>query len=650
MADEDKDRQPSGERSFPRGRWLWVGAMLLVLLAALHARLGPELTIALDHDECSTVRSYGSIPYDVCLPQYRGQGQFDVRLLAKGLAKCFLNHWDPANHYASSLAVSFATFLFGASEMTFRLPSLLAGLAVCLLLVETGRRRSGSLLCGLLLGLAAAYHPYLVSYSLASRGYIWTVLLVLAQITWIDHLARRQGELPLWTNLGMVALGVAIFMNLLSTPVMWLVPLFAVATWWWRPPANPVHGPRQWVRHIWHGTPYQQWLAQGILVGAFVLFFFLLKLPDILVAQHKYGKLLVDPVRQIGPELAALAGAYAPGLWLGWLLVAVAGLVLACTKRGWHWLGPVQLFAFLLTACYSLAGKKLLYGRTYGVWLPAAFVLCAHLWGVVSGCKGRKRQVMLTVLTLVFVGGIGQSVLALARSPEEVRRHHLQGALFYNEAARLLEQSVCTMPAGERDRLLLALPQAWGGEMMCYLDQARDGLGLTPLGREGFDLGLFCQLSDGGAVVRVRTLDRRWAENTFWPVPPALTEKTELLRLDQIVVLRLKATAPAGEGPFLVAWQAEKTGLNAWDAAEPLLRRDPLLSAAAPFDHPAGKALDRPGCKLQAVGVLAGDGRAPNELLALVWDTEHREALARVLAELCERHGGSVQAWSLGEP
>lgn len=650
MADTDQDRQPSDRRISSQSRWLWLGAMLLVLLAALHARLGPELALALEHDECSTVRSYGSIPYDACLPRFRGQGQFDVRLLAKGVGKCFLNRWDPANHYVSSLAVSVATFLFGASETVFRLPSLLAGLAVCLLLVETARRRSGSLLCGLLLGLAAAYHPYLVSYSLASRGYIWTVLLVLAQIAWIDRLAERQGELPLWTNLGMVFLGTAIFLNLLSTAAMWLVPLFAVATWWWCPPPDRLRGPGQWLRHVWRGTPYQQWLAQGILAGVFVVFFFLLKLPDVLLAQHKYGKLLVDPLRQLGPELATLAGMYAPGLWLGWLLAAAAGLVLACTRRAWHWLGPVQLFAFLLTLLYSLAGKKLLYDRTYGVWLPAAFLLCAHLWRTAAGWKGGKRPAALAILALALAGGIGQSVFALVRSPEDIRRHHLRGYLFYNEAARLLEQAVRALPAGERDRLLLALPQAWGGEMLCYLDQARDGLERSPFGREDFDLLLFCQLHDGGAVARVRTLDRRWAENTFWPVPPGLAEKTELLRLDQIAVLRLHAKPAGDEGPFLLAWQAGKPALNAWELAEPILRQDPLLGAAATFAHPAGAAMDQPGCRMQAVGILAGDGRASHELLALAWDAEHRAALARVLDDLRERHGGSIQAWSLGEP
>lgn len=633
----------SGGNAQVWGHWSCYAMLVVVLAGALHARIGPTLVWPLEQDESVVVRSYGPVPYDVCFPEYAGTGRFDPFLLARGVGKCFVNHWDPANHYLCSLSVSFATFLLGASEATFRLPSLLVGIVLCLVLAAWGRLRSGSAVCGLLIGLVAAYHPYLVYYSQSCRGYIWTVALVFLQILLIDRLADRKGDLPLWTNLGMVLLGSVIFLNLISTAIMWLVPLYAAGVWWWQRPGQPLRGWRAWIRYVWCQTAYQQWLAQGILVGGCVLLFILLKLPDILLAQRKYGIPITNPAGQLPGAVGELVRMYGPGLWSGFLLVAAVGLVVATgTRRGWLWIGPVLLGAIVLTVLYSLAGHKLLYPRTYGVWLPAAFLLCAHLWRSADGYPKWARISVHAGMALGLAGGIAQGMIDAPGSHLDYR------TAFYNDAANRFEKVFRGLSQEQRERLQLAMPYAWGESMKCYLATSREALEQAVVGKESFDLAVFCELHDGTPLARVQTLDRFRAENTFWVPPPSLATSPPLLAMGDIVALRFAAAPPRQEGPYLVAWQAGRSGFNAWEALLPTVRQDPLLAdTSVAGDAPVRRLEDVPGCRLQKVGFLWGEGRLECEVLALAWDTSERVALEGLFARLCNTHGGKVQTWSL---
>jgi hypothetical protein len=129
----------------------------------------------------------------------------------------------PNNHVFHSLLAKAAGAPADYAPWALRLPALLAGIAVILLLWEVGRRFTDDRTALLAAGLAAG-SAELTLYSANARGYSLVVAAFLALLI-IAHRLRVQQSAPLW-----VAFAVTGGLGIYTIPVM-LYPLGVATTW-----------------------------------------------------------------------------------------------------------------------------------------------------------------------------------------------------------------------------------------------------------------------------------------------------------------------------------------------------------------------------------------------------------------------------------
>src|SRR5438093_8139187 len=111
---------------------LWLYFALVLITVAL--RVQPSLWRPLEQDELVSIKKNTGVPYDATIDQLKAGKRMQFGVGARGMVKCFLNPWDPNNHIIHNLAVSVSEALFGFSEASFRLPALIASVALPLLL------------------------------------------------------------------------------------------------------------------------------------------------------------------------------------------------------------------------------------------------------------------------------------------------------------------------------------------------------------------------------------------------------------------------------------------------------------------------------------------------------------------------------------
>jgi len=129
--------------------------------------------------------------------------------------------YDANNHVLNTLLAKAAVRLFGASELTVRLPSLLGGLAYFAALWLVCRRLFGQGGWFLLAVALNSLNPFLLDYLSAARGYS----LALGLWMWAWYLLLEGRAAPRRLALGGVLMGFSIAANL-----VFLVPCVALVT------------------------------------------------------------------------------------------------------------------------------------------------------------------------------------------------------------------------------------------------------------------------------------------------------------------------------------------------------------------------------------------------------------------------------------
>jgi len=476
----------------------WILA-LLIAIVAFGLRSNPDLNRPLEQDELVTLKLYTALDYEALSVEAKSAPLVDLRRLVKGWGKAFTNPWSANNHIVHSLAVTVCQSFLGFGESVARLPALAASVLLAAGLYFLVRAWSQSPFLGSLVALTAAMHPYFLYYGQTARGYSLAALLLVAQIAVVDRNLRR----PDWRwHVLSSGLAVASFFNLVTTLMMWLVPLYAVLL---------IRGPNR-----------RNWALEAVVVFSVVGTFILSHLSGFLHSQAKYGTPLVTLADFSKIDWLDY---FAPQWWVLLLLPAFVGVLVGCWRR--EWLSWATLLALAMTLILILVGRKLPYARTFGVFLIMLFLGLVPLWRSLSG--RRLRWICGVVLALPFVGFV-------------VVPTHDRSEPTYS----LAMQQIGTQLAGNAGGECVLLPWIWGEESRYYLAN-RESLFPPSTGSDSGTLFLPCEVVADRVGFRTQYADMAREEHVFWLTPQAwagfVTWRSGRLRVLTVPV-QLSPSAP----------------------------------------------------------------------------------------------------------
>ena len=617
-----------------------VGVVLVLAGLTLFLRASPHLCRPLTQDEVATARGYASLDYHASMRQIRGTQRLNAPRLLRGWARCFVNPWDPNNHIVNSLGISLSVFLAGVNEWSVRLPALVGSLVLLVAVCLSALRQHGSLVWMTFCGLVVACHPYFVQYGQTARGYSITLALLALHALALDSRVTGARRLGQWWTLGCAVLGWAIFLNMASAVVVWLVPAYAAALLITclralqglragspERPCEPVgRAGRGGVSRLMAAVrdPVVQELAyEAVLAIGACCIFVLCNLGQFVRAQGKYG-VGVAGAGEAGRFLAMALGGLMPGGWRILLLVGLAGCILMTVPRWAHWYGVAAVLSVALLCAYGWIGGKMPYGRTLGLWILFCLWGGGRVWVLVTK-PGRGRGLRLVSLgaqILVLVSFSSWLVVsALLRRGEAWQPS-------YNDAAKSVYEYVRSEGL-QPVETLIPLPHVFGEEMRLYLPEEEGYYtwGETSAGV----LVLICERGeDGVARFRCKTLDRAKQEFDHWE-PPAWFSEHSVAPMGRFVIYRLRLrlvsreqTPP--EGAFAVLWRPAPTSLI-----------DPAAHVCSSLVR---------GTAFRDLRMVATPGR---ELVGFVGNEEEEAVAVLAVSSLLKAYGGRSY-WLVRDP
>jgi hypothetical protein len=319
-----------------------------------------------------------------------GEGRGNFNLLARGFARMFLAEWSPNNHLANSAAVSSSVFLFGYGERSARLPALASYcIAVPLLVILAWiLGRSTPLAC--LLGAVFLLHPYFFYYSMTSRGYAPAALLLLMQAAVLMISLRSSGIVAISLYAAQGLLMLLGFLNLVTMSWMWL-PGFCIGKW------IELARSRRSGSKVDHGsdplgTSRAWWFWVCALIGLTCVLFVLLRLPQFLYAQNRYGEVVGNS--SPWSIFSSILTTVAPNVYAAVLVLGILAAALLLVRRSW--LG-ISLMTMLVTSVlYAMATGKIPYPRTWGPFYPMFLLAIAATWPCIT-----QRYIRMTILAIL---------------------------------------------------------------------------------------------------------------------------------------------------------------------------------------------------------------------------------------------------------
>ena len=351
-------------------RELWAISGLVLLSIALRL---PTLGSPLIEDEAISFNRYIDVPWKDLVFYYHDTNQHTLFLL---LSK-------------------FSIWMFGESEIIFRLPSFLAGVLSIPLIYRLGLLikipRSSALISALLMGLS---WPHL-KYSLEGRGYTLTIFLVLlATYSTVQYLNSSRW---VWGSV-LIGSGFAMVMTLPSN-LFFLCGLavFIVIAGYLE--SKEI---KSSIKNISKSsTPF---LIMFALVGVY----FLVIYEGLKIGKHFYNQLLTEA--QIGNIAELLVAPW--GFWM--YLFFALGIWRLRLAKGKILLLSVVIVPIVLTLLTGVVG----FARTYVYWLP--FVLLLSAYGM--------TEVFFAVLKqtrgLSYGLGVGVIFLLIFSPAKKISKHY----------------------------------------------------------------------------------------------------------------------------------------------------------------------------------------------------------------------------------
>jgi hypothetical protein len=388
-------------------------AIVLSLWLFVDRATGPQMREPLTWDEIVTLENYSWVTFrSDGLPTHapRVEDLLNVQRpnalqLVAGLYRAISVWREPNDHVVHSVLVNLSTALWSDSEAAVRLPAW-AGALVFAAALAWLAWRSGYRLAWPMALLVAASWPYVHYYSLVARGYSWMLALqVLLVLLLADALPRRPTSIA-WGAL-CVFVAILSFWNMINLIVDWLAPLYLGL---WLVPPRRQEAPTS----VWNELSpedrraYRQNLVvQGLVLGFFVLLFFIQFLPYILLSMQEYG----IPARGLNffrGLMGVLTYLFPNSIWA---IVGVAGVV------GWYFmwrdprtrhLGTVCILSVGISLAHFVVAQKLPYARTCGYFLPLVTLGATHLTEL-----GLRRVADRLQPTLAAAAVIGVSLLVM---------------------------------------------------------------------------------------------------------------------------------------------------------------------------------------------------------------------------------------------
>ena len=324
--------------------WINAARALIVLLAAVNVYRAATQSITAD--EAFTYNLYAAAP------------------LADSV-----KFYDANNHVLNSALIRLSTALFGVSEFTVRLPSLLGGMLYLAMALRLTRLLFGAgptaFMCVALLGL----NPFILDFLSAARGYGMALAFLLCALDQMVRYLGDGGEARLYR--ASLALALAVAANLtFAVPGTVLAIAFALA--------------------VFAGERRPGWtLVDHFLVPGAVTAFVLLVIPLSAAERGKFyygAATLAESLESIVSASLGTAPYTAVFCFLAAVLIA-AGAVAAAIALRHHKGRPLDAFLLLaggtmagslaaLLAAHRFAGVPYPLDRTGIYWVPL-FVLVA---------------------------------------------------------------------------------------------------------------------------------------------------------------------------------------------------------------------------------------------------------------------------------
>ncbi len=361
-----------------------VVALVVVLWLFTDRVTGEQIREPLTWDEILNVENYSWATFrSNGLPTHAHRVQDllnvqrpNVLQLVAGLYRAIAVWREPNDHVVHSVLLNLSTALAPGTETAVRLPAW-AGALVFTVALAWLAWRSGFRLAWPLVLLVAASWPYVHYYSLQARGYSWMLALqALLLLLLADILPTRSRSIALGALCGFVA--ILSFWNIISLIADWLAPLY-LGLWLFPPGRHEVAGSAWSELSPEDRRAYRQnLLAQGIVLGFFVLLFFVQFLPYVLVAIQEYGMPAhgLDFFRGLASVLTYLFPNAA------WALVGIAGVIgwcFLCLNARTRHLGVVCVLSASISLAHFGVAQKLPYARTCGYFLPLVTLGAGYL-------------------------------------------------------------------------------------------------------------------------------------------------------------------------------------------------------------------------------------------------------------------------------
>ena len=343
---------------------------LIILAAALRL---PTLGSPLIEDEAISFNRYIDLPWKELISGYHDTNQHTLFLLFS----------------------KFSIWVFGESEIIFRLPSFLAGVLSIPLTYRLGLAIKipwpAALVSSILMSLS---WPHL-KYSLEGRGYGLTIFLVL--LVTYSSVRFLNGSRWAWGSV-LVGSGFAMTMALPSN-LFFLggLAVFTILLGYLESKEN-----RSVIKNIfWSAIPF---LIMFILIGVYFL---------VIYEGLKYGK-NIHPISLDGARVKRIAGLLvAPwGFWVYPFFALGAWLLRGAREK------ILFVAIFLIPVILTLATGAVGFARVYVYWLP--FVLFLSAYGMTEAFPWLKERIGSPVYGL----GIGTILLLVFFPVKKMAKHY----------------------------------------------------------------------------------------------------------------------------------------------------------------------------------------------------------------------------------
>ena len=413
---------------------------------------------------------------------------------------------EPNNHIVNSLLMGAGMFLGGYGTLPVRLPVAVMGGILAALVAWWVYQKTGSGLLALCLSAALMTHPYMFHYSQTARGYVPSALLSMVLLVLGERLLsnpRREVTALAWS-----AVTVATALNLVSSLLTWIAPLYASVLG-----LRAVEASRARAENAQERTTPELliWIRVVALSALPIAVFLLTRLTSIQRAQAKWE----IPWQGVAGYLEHARGILSylfPGYWHAVLWVGLLCSALCIRSPGTRLCGVSVLLAFAACIGHSLIAGVFLFERVHGFYIVLSTVPLVALWRLPCPRLVQRTARALLVGFLVFlaVGNVRQN----ATGGVPIR---------YQTVAATVDRHV-TQAEQEGRRVLTVLPAVWDEYLLSFLtrdsglehlDGAEPG---TPL-----EVVLLSDMIETTHPRMVRCNYSDWGERLqYWEIPSSL--------------------------------------------------------------------------------------------------------------------------------